>query len=569
MPTEISPYPALFYGLLSLLLITYLLAGFSFYLDRYRIPVSLLAVAATVALYGSFGTDHFYELDPAPERRTAAEIPTLAEVFDSWQLPEGRDGRRTLVVVHASGGGIQASAWTSQVLTGLHERYGDAFSRSLGLVSAVSGGSVGTVYYLVNRRDLRGDYDPSPEAGEVLTAKSIAAIRELSRASALEATAWGIAYPDTMRAVFPPAVPSTLDRGWAIERLWRQRMTACGDAEIDLGDLRLTDLAAMSRRNQFPVVVFNATLVETGQRFLISPVTSPPRVTEEDEAAAVEMLRVFPWAHPRVSTGARLSATFPYVTPAARAVPAERIAAGSTAERVSAYHIVDGGYADNEGAVTSVDWINRLLVYYSREERILQRPFDHILLIRIQAFPKKKGASPHRHNALAGWRSALMGPLDAMMRVRATSQTERGDLEVDLLTQATLAAINASKERFESEFRTAQAWADSVEQEAESLQSYLRELADEGKLTAADMARWSSASRDRLAAAQALVEQVAGKRERITRLSVASVLFDFRPPQNDSIPFTWKLTARQKQNIDEAWSRIVAAAQAHPMLTAT
>jgi hypothetical protein len=278
------------------------------------------------------------------------------------------------------------------------------------------------------------------------------------------------------------------------------------------------------------------------------------------------MLRVFPWAHPRVSTGVRLSATFPYVTPAARAAPLDRIAAGSAAERVSAYHVVDGGYADNEGAVTSVDWINRLLVYYSHEERILQRPFDHILLIRIQAFPKKKESSPYRHNALTGWRSALMGPLDAMMRVRATSQTERGDLEVGLLTQATLAEISASKERLESEFRTAQAWADSVEQEAESLQSYLRELADRGKLTEADVARWSSASRDRLAAAQALVEQVAQKCERITRLSVSSVLFDFRPPQNDSIPFTWKLTARQKQNIDEAWNRIIAAAQPQSLL---
>jgi hypothetical protein len=563
MPTEASSYSALFYGLLSLLLITYLLPGFAFFLDRYRIPVFLTGVIATVAIYGTFGTDHFYELDPVPARAANGPIPTLTEVLDRWKLPEGRDGRRTLVVVHASGGGIQASAWTAQVLTGLHERYGNEFSRSVGLISAVSGGSVGTMYYLLNRADLSESYDPAGSERDVLDAESIGTIRELSRCSALEATAWGMAYPDTMRALFPPAVPATLDRGWAIERVWRQRLSGIRPGEIDRSDLRITDLCQRSRQQQFPVAVFNATLVETGQRFIIAPVTAPKLAGGEDPAA-VELMHVFPHSHPRVSTAARLSATFPYVTPAARA--AEPGPPGTDAERIASYHVVDGGYTDNEGAMTSVDWINRLLVHYSRDETVMQRPFDRVLVLRIQAFPKKRSTSPYRRNLLAGWTSALLGPLQAMLNVRGTSQTERGDLEIELLTQATRADIVASKERFEAEFRSAQAWADSVEQEVHSLESYLEELADEGKLTQADLARWSSASRDRLTTARSLVEQVARKRERMEQLSVSAVSFEFHPPQNDWIPFSWKLTARQKLNIDEAWCRLVEQDPTNPAL---
>jgi len=65
------------------------------------------------------------------------------------RLPVGSDGKRTLVVVTAAGGGIQASAWTAQVLTGLHERYKNTFTQSIGVISAVSGGSVGVMFFLL------------------------------------------------------------------------------------------------------------------------------------------------------------------------------------------------------------------------------------------------------------------------------------------------------------------------------------------------------------------------------------------------------------------------------------
>jgi hypothetical protein len=561
MPTETSPYPALFFVLLSLLLITYLLSGFAFFLDRYRIPVLLVLVLATMVLYGVSGTDHYYDLNPEPRREFASSAPKLSDVLSEWELPRGKQEKRTLVVVDASGGGIQASAWTAQVLTGLHECYGQPFSRSVGLISAVSGGSVGTMYYLINREDI---HNPYVKEQPVLTSESIGRIRDLSRASALAATAWGVAYPDSMRLVFPPVVSRTVDRGWAIERVWRQRMAFNPDIALD--DLRITELRERIRENQLPAVVFNATLVETGQRLLISPVAAPP-ASAENEAGAVEMMEVFSDAHPRVSTAARLSATFPYVTPAARALPLSEKDPSSTAESLSTYHVVDGGYADNEGAVTSVDWINRLLVYYSREDKILERPFDHVLLIRIQAFPKRTGSGLVRADgAFAGWRTALMGPLDAMMKVRVASQTERGDLEVNLLTQATVSAIAASKARLASEFQLAQARSDARQQQLASLEALLEPLVDDDVLSDADMERQLQQFRDLLEMDRAMVEQAAGKFQKISDLTVASAMFDFRPRRQERIPLSWKLTTRQKKNIDDAWQHVVQQEPRHAAL---
>ncbi|MFV1964268.1 MAG: hypothetical protein ACC628_02505 [Pirellulaceae bacterium] len=559
MPTETSPYPALFFILFSVLLVTYLVSGFAFYLDRYRIPVSLVAILATFLLYGVLGTDHYYELNPAPQRNFASVAPSLSDVLSEWKFPPGRDEKRTLVVVDASGGGIQASAWTAQVLTGLHECYGQSFSRSVGLISAVSGGSVGTMFYLINREDIR---DPYVEGQPVLTRESIDRIRDLSRASALAATAWGVAHPDSMRVIFPPMVDRTVDRGWAIERVWRQRMAFDGDAL--LGDLRVTELRPLIRKNQLPVVVFNATLVETGQRLLISPVAGPAS-TVGGEDAAVELMKVFSDAHPRVSTAARLSATFPYVTPAARALPSPDVVPGSAAESLSTFHVVDGGYADNEGAVTSVDWINRLLAYYSRDDMILGRPFDHVLLVRIQAFPKQTGFGRGRaDSAFAGWRSALLGPLDAMMKVRTASQAERSDLEVNLLTQATVSAITASKERWASEFKLAKARADTRQQQLASLEAFLEPLVEEDKLSEADAVRHLQQFRDLVEMDQTMVDQAADKWKKSSALTVAAARFDFHLDKDVRIPLSWKLTTSEKQNIDDAWEHVVQQEPRHP-----
>jgi hypothetical protein len=54
---------------------------------------------------------------------------------------------RSITVMAANGGGIQASAWTAKVLTGLQKEVGDQFGKSIRLISAVSGCSLGAMYF--------------------------------------------------------------------------------------------------------------------------------------------------------------------------------------------------------------------------------------------------------------------------------------------------------------------------------------------------------------------------------------------------------------------------------------
>ncbi|NCR41953.1 MAG: hypothetical protein GPJ21_20255 [Microcystis aeruginosa W13-11] len=51
-------------------------------------------------------------------------------------------------MVAASGGGIQAAGWTVQVLNGLQEELGYSFTQAIGLINSVSGGYVGTMFFL-------------------------------------------------------------------------------------------------------------------------------------------------------------------------------------------------------------------------------------------------------------------------------------------------------------------------------------------------------------------------------------------------------------------------------------
>jgi hypothetical protein len=214
-------------------------------------------------------------------------------------------------------------------------------------------------------------------------------------------------------------------------------------------------------------------------------------------------------------------------------------------------HVADGAYADNEGAVTSVDWINRLVVYYSRPENIERRPFDRVLLIRIQAIPIRLERTIQPANSLAGWRAALLGPFDTMMRVRSASQTERGDLEINLLTRATLAEVRAARERVEREFQTDLAQVDQLE----AILDELRQLADSTPGVQPDLERKFREIDDRLRLAEERLQR-SQERRRTGQLRVESVVFDFQPSDGVPIPLSWKLTSRQQRQIDRTWERL-------------
>ena len=312
---------------------------------------------------------------------------------------------------------------------GLHEEYGEAFSGSIGLISAVSGGSVAAMYYLDQWKNRGRPFEQTAlavgGAGRPKRGSTHGSVCWNAEQSSLEATAWGVAFPDLLRVFFPPLVLRTDDRGARIEEAWRLRMSR-PRCQFDVW-------AREMATGEMPVVVFNSTVVETGQRLAASPVLKRrPKDGAPDSTQARELLELYPRANPLVSTAVRLSATFPYVSPISR--PLE----GGANDSRDDYHFCDGGYVDNEGMATALDWLLALFDddYLDPVER--RRLFDQILFIRISPFPIESRAAPAKDNQ--GWLYATLGPLDALQHVRVASQAGRNGIAAGLFIKAVEAA---------------------------------------------------------------------------------------------------------------------------------
>lgn len=380
--------PALGFILILLVMSCLFLSFLSYFLDLFRVPIVVIVVTISFIGFACPDADHYYEMPPVRSTRSSHPVDPI-EVFEAWW---SREPAGPLVVVAASGGGIAASYWTARVLTGLQSESKGRFGEVMVLLSTVSGGSVGGMYFLDR-------YTPEEAPTDEDTLEEIL---DMSGRSSLAATAWGLVYPDLWRVV--GVTPDDQDRGWALEQPWRRRLRGA--------DSLLLDWRPDRTGGWRPVPVFNATIVETGERLAISPmrISSPGR-------RGRDFLELYE-TDLHLATAARLSATFPFVTPVARP-PEDRV------DDSLEYHLADGGYYDNFGIVSAIDFLDEVLPCY-RDHGGDQVVFIKILLSELQ----HPWARSHR-----GWFYSVFGPITAMMKVRTSAQVARNDLEVRLLEE--------------------------------------------------------------------------------------------------------------------------------------
>ncbi len=394
--------PALGYVMLILMLVGWALPGISFFLDRYRVPVLLPLLALSYLSSQAFETDHFYRLAlppvvaAGPGAVKAAPVPLPSEAFQAAERTNP-ELRHPVVVVAASGGGNTASLWTAVALTSLQREIGVDFTRSIRLISAVSGGSVGTLYFL-DRFTSEGP--PSEQAlGEIVAA---------AKQPSLDAAAWGLAYPDLWRVFCGFCLRTgTIDRGWALEQSWRRQLRH--------PDAMLSGWGQGALAGWLPAAVLNATASETGEPFLLTPLDWPARWKGLFFSSA------YPNRDLPVTTAARLSATFPYVAPLARAQEVDGRPASP------GFHLADGGYYDNFGVVTVVNWLRSLA-----PDQLEQLKERRLLLVLLRAFPEGPGAAPGARQR-SSWLYATAGPLLTMYHVRTSSQSAVGNVEVEMI----------------------------------------------------------------------------------------------------------------------------------------
>ncbi len=392
--------PALAALLMLVMMLVWPLAAATFYLDHWHVPTLLIVMVAVLAATSGWShrADHTYQLiDLAgPAQPEPAEVLTAT-------------GKRCVIVAAAEGGGIQAAAWTAQVLEGLREACGSGdFDPALRMISGVSGGSVGTACYVDWLQNPVGARPPAVSAAK----------------SSLDEVAWGLAWPDFLRAVCPWVFGWMIDRGAALQRAWSRNCSPYGK------DRRLLEPLSGWRQpvhdGCLPGVVLNSTVVENGFRLLMG--TSAPGRCGPGEACmdAAKVNRIGErQMDVSVVTAARLSATFTWVTPAARA------AAGRGSRKP---HLVDGGYYDNYGMATLVEWLDEALA--GARGKVAK-----VLVVQIHSSPADKrtvkdgnvqgGSASSRR----GWFFQMMAPALTLLNVRSSGQIAHNNIELELLQQ--------------------------------------------------------------------------------------------------------------------------------------
>ena len=303
------------------------------------------------------------------------------EVLRSWKGLVGPlwDGNKPkLVIVGVSGGGIRASVWTATVLRELERTLGADFPYHIRLITGASGGMVGGSYYAATLKP--------PPAGVLRAGGARADFFQLHgftaeafvdrlAADQLNAVAGRTAFAD-IPSVFNP-FPQKGDRGQTLEEAWI-RQTGAGESPFSRP---LRHYASDELLGWRPSLVYTPMMVEDGRRLLISNIdlsfvtrniggmllepssrkVQIPAYQQEDldtsiglqddlySLSAVEFFRLFPSAHDfRMSTAVRMSASFPWVSPAVSlpTLPPRRV--------------VDAGYYDNYGVNLAALWMSEL-----------------------------------------------------------------------------------------------------------------------------------------------------------------------------------------------------------------
>ncbi len=380
--SPLRPYDAVLLQLILLLLLAcWTMSAFCFYFDRFRIPV-LIPIALILLLTSRLGpSDHAFH---TIERPAEATLPNPMDLLAAKQDP--------VIVVAAAGGGIQSAAWTSEVLCGLRKELGSSFNDSVLAISGVSGGSVGTMFYLRCLESPPGDMQGALAA----------------RNSSLEAVAWGLAHPDLRHAILPinALLWPGADRGWALERALRK------NAQFSPMD---RPLASTKLQKKWPTILLNATEVRTGDPIVFTNSDFPAPLPATDPNHALHGFhKVYLGRDVNLESAVRMSAAFPYVSPAAR-----------PDTPWNAEHLVDGGYFDNSGLFTLTRWLKAAIPDLPPTGGVPRPPLANkkILILIIDAFPDGQWTgpadTPHR------WPYQLIAPAYAILHVRSEGQQVR------------------------------------------------------------------------------------------------------------------------------------------------
>ncbi len=346
---------------------------------------------------------------------------------------DGDGGRRPLAVVCVSGGGLRAASWTAAMLQELEVAFqadNIAFPYHVRLITGASGGMAGAAYYTatLNAPDevstLGYHSEPDPQNANVKRPLTLDQLADNVSRDCLTPVVHRLIYGDLLTVFCPVAVAN--DRGRILEQTWKKNLHGALDRKFQ-------ELAAGEAQGWRASLIFSPMLVEDGRRLLISNLdlhdlaVNTGNILQQTDLAysrtALELYRLFADAHDfLLSTAVRMSASFPYASPAAELPTKPR------------RRVVDAGYYDNFGVSLAASW-----VYKNR--RWLAENASGVVLIQIRDGLSEANRllatvdGTQASSPLERGMEWLTSPPAALLNARESVATFRNDEQLMVLTQ--------------------------------------------------------------------------------------------------------------------------------------
>lgn len=416
-------------------LLVWLFGYLAFFLRRWGLSPLWVFFIISWGGYVFTSTDHTFE---------ARVVKSGEAIHRITPVEAAQTATSNLVLVAASGGGILAAGWTTWTLQELCLAR-PRLTKEIRLISGASGGSVGAAYWvqgLLHADDV-GEKHTDPEC-------LFAQIFKNATASSLDSIAYGLAFLDFPRLASGglSGCWTKLDRGRMLEQAWRRTAenswVAPGcDHALSKGashsiNPSLLSLNSLIAKGTVPAIIFNATAVETGERVMLTGTQFPEPGPPCHKASPASPIRLL--SAPTLSdyyglevdlslwTAARLSASFPYVTPVSQA-QFKMTNAGGGLSPLEAFgrakhHFADGGYYDNYGVSAVLDWLEPVL--WEKWHNPGKLPFQRVLILQLRAYATQTNTPP-----IGGGWAAYLGPLETLMNVYSASAKTRNERELE------------------------------------------------------------------------------------------------------------------------------------------
>ena len=310
---------------------------------RSSFNISIILIALAV-LFGQYRDPYPVRLLKTPGESHFGTRPDTKTYLKKWFSrrisrinKEDPDKKFPVYLVLSNGGASRAGKWTSSVLSHLQDTSfqidpGDSFKEHVLCIAGASGGSVGNcAFYSLLM---------AAENGEIEGDEFRKHTDVFFETDFLTFTLTRLLGPDMMRHLVPFNIPVD-NRADALERV-----VANGSSDELLNryfEKPVTEV--FDSTGSLPALFINTTQVDNGMPGVISSVIVQGSQRQDVLSLVDSVATDSVYNNIRLSTAAILSSRFPYVSPA-----------GKVFDR----YYVDGGYFDNSGAGTVLEFIQEL-----------------------------------------------------------------------------------------------------------------------------------------------------------------------------------------------------------------